>query len=309
MATKSNVQVNSRSISLPARLHPKYSLKIETVQCLNQSSSPPLDGKLVQSSLKKVVELYNSVDELIRYSPVFTQQSLRPNQQHMKLVENALDTSVLLLDACNNVADVISSMKDQVQGLHSALRRKGGRDLSCMESNIHAYVNFRKKSKRDISRCLRSLKKVESKIQSSFPVADINNLDLDLAMVIKVLRESSLRAILSFQSVLSFMAMPEAKGNGWKLIRKILMPSESRHSFIPVEEDDEMCNEVGSVDVIICALEGQIRKNSGKIDEVQRAIGGLERVDASINGVENGLECLFRRLIQNRVTLLNILTP
>ena len=35
----------------------------------------------------------------------------------------------------------------------------------------------------------------------------------------------------------------------------------------------------------------------------------LKTIEISFGDVENGLGCLFRRLIQNRVSLLNILSP
>ncbi|GFY87813.1 hypothetical protein Acr_05g0014520 [Actinidia rufa] len=87
---------------------------------------------------------------------------------------------------------------------------------------------------------------------------------------------------------------------GWSLISKLVLTRQ-----VASERDVEIFNEVGSVDIILKSLHGGIRSNDAKID-VQRTMQRLQALDATIKGLEGGLDCLFRRLIRNRVSLLNI---
>ncbi|KAJ4714086.1 DUF241 domain protein [Melia azedarach] len=300
-STSENMQLPVRSISLPARLVNPNFLKIEAE--LNklktcESSSPSAataEAEAAAYGLNRLAELYNCIEEFI-HSPC-TQQSLG-NQQHKTLVEQALDTSVGLLDACSNSRDLILIMKEQLQELQSALRRRGGN--SSLERNIHAYISFRKKSRKDIAKCLKKLKGIETTM-GSFPAVDV--VDQHLSMVIQVLRESSASTISIFRSILLFLSMPpemKAKVGGWNLVRK-LIPSKKL--------SQEVFNEVGNVDTAICSLHGQIRDNVVAKFDVQMILNRLDTLDFGFNDIETGLDCLFRRLIQNRVSLLNMLTP
>ncbi|XP_024036151.1 uncharacterized protein LOC18036235 [Citrus clementina] len=260
------MQVPQRSISLPAsaRLHPNV-LKVEgELNKFKTWESSFSSSSSIQNGLTGLAELYNCIEELIQ-SPC-TQKALR-NQQHKKLVEEALDTSIGLLDACSNARELILMMKEQAQDVQSALRRRVGD--SSMDSNVHAYISFRRKSKKNIAKCLRALKKAESNgIKSSSDMLDGN--DQHLSMVINVLRK--------------------------------LMPVASKGG-------QEIFNEVGNVDAALFLLHGQILKNNDAKFDVQIAHRRLETLGSCIKGVDSRLDCLFRRLIQNRVSLLNVLTP
>ncbi|KAK0606208.1 hypothetical protein LWI29_035206 [Acer saccharum] len=323
MAGKSGsqtMQVHSRSVSLPARLNPNSAHieaelnKFKTWESSSSSSSAAAASKTIpsgfasiQAGLIRLAELYNSIEEILIHSPT-TQQALH-KQNHVKLVEEALDRSVGLLDACGNTRDLISNMKDQLQELQSALRRRVGLggDYSSMECKIHAYTSFRKKSKKDIAKCLRELKRIDSNIIESFnSIVDSDH--EQMLMVTNVLRESSAITISIFRSILLFLSMPVMKktkssnSSGWSLIRKLIPAAASSD-----QTSQQISNEVGSVDIALCNLHRKIRKSDVKID-VQMASRRLETLDATIKDLETRLDCLFRRLIQNRVTLLNILT-
>ncbi len=283
-----------RSISLPARLHPG-SVTLEAV--LNRLKSFQISSvSTIQSALMGLAELYNCMEELIP-SPLTQQAVLR--YEHGRLVEQVLDNSVTLLDTCGNARDIIFTMKEHVQSLQSALRRK--RVDSRIESDIHAYMCFRKKVKKDIAKCFKALKQMESKADSSTPLLASD--DHHLSMVASVLREASAITISIFKSLLLFLSMPTLKTNtgGWSLISR-LMPMR----LLSNEKGQKIVNEVGCVDISLCSLHGHLRNNDAKA-EFQLAQRMLETLHLSVEGLEDGLDCIFRSLVQHRVSFLNIL--
>ncbi|GLT71257.1 hypothetical protein SLA2020_432900 [Shorea laevis] len=136
-----------RSISLPSRTHPS-SVRLESVlstlkscQISSVSTAFPVGAETIQSGLVGLAELYNCLEELI-HSPLTQQALLR--YEHRKLVdEEVLDGSITLLDTCGAARDIVFTMKEHVQTLQSALRRKGVD--SRIESDIHAYMLFKRR--------------------------------------------------------------------------------------------------------------------------------------------------------------------
>lgn len=293
-----------RSISLPSRTHPS-SVRLESVlntlkscQISSVSTPFPVGAETIQTGLVGLAELYNCLEELI-HSPLTQQALLR--YEHRELVEEVLDGSITLLDTCGTARDIVFTMKEHVQTLQSALRRKGVD--SRIESSIHAYMLFRKKVKKDVAKCLKELKRTERKDSSSPPL----DLDPRLSMVVGVLREASAITISIFRSLLLFLSTPAMEANAaarWSSLVSRLLPATAR--LLSCEKGQKIVNEVGSVDVALCSLHGHLRNKDAKA-EVQFAQKMLETLHLSINGVEDGLDCLFRCLLQNRVSFLNIL--
>ncbi|KAE8693452.1 putative Selection and upkeep of intraepithelial T-cells protein 6 [Hibiscus syriacus] len=180
------VNVPVRSISLPSRLQ-LNSIETElnelkTYGVLSGVGTTQGGGETLCEGLTRLAKLYNNIEEVIQ-SP-FTHQALH-HQQNVKPVEQALDDSVGLLDACSTARDLITMMKEQVHDLQSALRRRG-RDSS-IGNDIHAYISFRKN-------------------------------------VVKSLKQSNAVAISIFRSLLSFLSMPvtKTKAGAWSLISKFI---------------------------------------------------------------------------------------
>lgn len=294
-----SMQNTTRSISLPSRLHPNSHKigaelnKLKNWELSSLSATTPLGAETMQMGLVRLAELYNCVEELI-HTPL-TQQAL--HNHHGKLVEESLDLSVGLLDACGTARDLFLIMKEHVHELQSALRRRGGE--SSIESNINAYICFRKKVKKDVVKSLGALKRLESHMGS------FTQLDGDsyLHVVIKVLRELSTITISIFRSLMLFLSRPAMKtSRGWSLMKKLVSTGS-----IKSETSHKVFNEVGSVDHALYYLHGQIPKNGTKV-HVQLTQKRLETLDDGIKSLESGLDGLFRCLIQHRVSLLNILT-
>lgn len=297
-------QDRSRSISLPFRLQPG-SLKVEarihklkTWEASSLSTIVPLGAETLQTGLAGLAglaELYSCVEELI-HSPL-VQQTLFYNR-HGKLVEGALDMSVVLLDMCGTVRDLFSMMKEHVQDLQSALRRKGG-DSSTV-SNVNAYICFRKKVKRDVAECLRTLKQMASKI-GSFPLMDVHH---HLSVVVQVLSELSASSISILRSLLLYLSLPamKTKASGWSLVSKLM-----QRGSLASGRSQESTNEVACVDFALVSLNRHSRGSNNMVD-LQMTQRKLQTLDIRIQDIEAGLACLYRHLIQHRVSLLNILT-
>ncbi|KAK7360284.1 hypothetical protein VNO77_02267 [Canavalia gladiata] len=282
-----------RSISLPTRTHPS-SQRIEAL--LNHlkphhphsvSSAICLDPETIQNGLVVLAELYTCMEELF-HSPQ-TQQALL-HYQNGKLVEEALCGSVTLLDACGTARDLLLSLKEHVQTLQSAIRRRRGD--SSIESSICEYDSFRKKAKKEIAKQLGEMKRMETKVSCFSPMGQ----DQDIVFLARVLREASTITISIFRSLLLFLSMPGLRTKGTSMISK-LKPTRLFSS----EKEQKNTNVVD-----LSAVCGRGKHSNAKV-EVQSALRVLETLNISVDGIEGGLDCIFRRLVQNRVSLLNML--
>lgn len=300
MAGSDDVHPPNRSISLPSRIHPSC-VKLESR--LNQLKawkipSTTASADAIQNSLVGIAELYNWIEEFIN-SPQAQQALLR--HRNGKLVEEALDGSVTLLDTCGTARDVLLTMKQHVQTLQSALRRRDGD--SSIESHIAAYFSFKKKGKKAIAKCLAELKKLESKACMSSDYSSVLEADHHLSFIIKVLQETSAINISIFRTLLLFLSTPTmvTKLAGWPLISKLV----SMRLLTSDQKEQKLINEVENVDVALYSLQ---RTSNGKKIQSQMAQRLLETLNFSVEALEGGLESIFRCVVQNRVSFLNLLT-
>ncbi|CAN4083533.1 unnamed protein product [Withania somnifera] len=296
MANSSHV----RSVSFPSRSQPEY-LRVEIEvnrlktweSLLISSTTIPLRLKTIQQGLVGLAELYNCVQDLLD-SPTI-QQSLLKHQTGL-LAEEALEVSVGLIDSCGTTRELVLMMKEQVQDLQSALRRKVGD--SSIQNSFNAYVSYRKKVKKDIAKSLKTLKQMENTIESSIAVDS----DQSISKLLVVLRQVSALTISVQRSQLYFLSSPasKVKKNGWSLISKMLITKS-----MACKGDEKTINEVECVDF---AVSSYLHKNDFEVDVpmIQRK---LQTLNIGLQAMESGTECLSRLLIRNRVCFLNILTP
>ncbi|KAJ0693747.1 hypothetical protein HanPI659440_Chr15g0600791 [Helianthus annuus] len=275
----------NRSISLPSALHPT-SLRVEAElnklrawEIRSCSSSETLTVETVQTGLVGLSEVYSCAEELVYASLA----------QHGKVLENALDHSVKLLDTCGIVRDTRQKIKEQALCLQSSFRRRSS-ELR-IEEEVLSYLTLRKKLNKEASKCIRSLKRSERKFTVVLCLKDYH-----LQMVVKILREVNVMASRVLRILLLFLSSPgyTNKNNrgGCSLILNVMRPNEKA---------DKIANEVGSVD-------GALFRVLHDTEDMTMADKKLENLVTSLDSIEAGLDVVFRRLIRYRVSILNVLT-
>ncbi|KAJ9165884.1 hypothetical protein P3X46_020700 [Hevea brasiliensis] len=273
-----------RSGSLPSKSHP---LAASVEEQLTRLKAP--SGSIF-NKLGALKDLYERVDDLFQL-PV-TQQALSHEHQD-KCLEEMLDGSLRLLDVCGTTRDVFSQMKECVQELESSLRRKRAAESS-IENEVQAYTNSRKRLSKVISKCSGNLKRMEKKC-----IALSLNKDSDLVVVVSMLKEVEEISLMVFQSLLSFVSLSKARSRyaGWSIVSKLLLSRQ-----IPCQAQ-AYASEVENMDVELLNLIG---KTSTSLVEMQNVLKGLEALDSTIQQTEEELECIYRRLLKSRVSLLNM---
>ncbi|KAF3446873.1 hypothetical protein FNV43_RR12053 [Rhamnella rubrinervis] len=215
-------------------------------------------------------DLHNTANDLLHMYAPMVQHALVDHRQE-KWVSEVSEASLRMLDVCGISKDVLLLVKQHLQDLQLTLRRVGESDMG---DKISAYNYYRKKLKKETVKCLNSLKTM--KIKST--ISEITPVDHSLTVVEDVLREVRVTTMSAVESLLSLIAIP------W-LDRK----SSSKGSFAS-------------------KLMRLSRSSLDDTCDVQSANKRLEAVEITIQYLEVELECMFRRLIQTRVALLNILT-
>ncbi|KAI3894020.1 hypothetical protein MKX03_034913 [Papaver bracteatum] len=278
---------HARSRSLPSISHPTVS-KAEELLCRLRSSeavrpSPSASSSSICHDLIDLNNLYECVEDLLQLP--LTQQALTGQDRNSKWVDQVLDESLMLVDVCGTTRDVLLEMKESVQELESALRRrKCGESVA---SEVATYNSSRKKVNKVISKCLGDLRKIETNNHSA-----ILEEEPEVASIIRQV-EGITHSI--FESILSLSIGSKAR-SGWSLVSK-MMHTKSFNS-------QEKVTGVSEFEKVEVALKNLSCKEIG-IREVQKQLVDLE---ISIQGFENGLECVFRHLMRHRVSLLNILS-
>ncbi|EEF38820.1 conserved hypothetical protein [Ricinus communis] len=176
-------------------------------------------------------------------------------------------------------------MRGCMQGLEASLRRR--KTGESVFNEVDTYMVTRKKLKKVIYRYLRNLKKQE---KNSRTTASANN--SDVVDMLKGVEEIS--AVL-FESILAFISLPKEKS------KFSIVPSFFQSKHVSSKEEVE-ANEIEKIDAGLLVL-----KSSEDINQVQNALKGVKAMELSLQEAEEELECVYRRLVKIRVSLLNIL--
>ncbi|XP_050906404.1 uncharacterized protein LOC127120066 [Lathyrus oleraceus] len=284
MASKYHV----RSNSFPSQSHPSSTRieqelnKIKTWEATSTSDS-------ITNGLSMLEDLYISLEDLLNMASI---QKVISHHQGEKFVEELLDGSIKILDICGITRDTLLEIRENVQSLHSSLRRRKGD--SSIEKSVSEYKFFSKKMKKNVTKLISSLKHMECK----FGASSLLNQDQDVVAVINVLREVIVMNMSIFRSILSFLAS-KSKATKWLKVAKLVHRKE-----VSCEENLESFNELQCVEASLRTL---LREGSDA-SKMRATHESLEALENAVERIENGLECVFRRLVKSRVSLLNIMT-
>ncbi|KAG8503011.1 hypothetical protein CXB51_000993 [Gossypium anomalum] len=215
--------------------------------------------------------------------------SLCKNLAALKEMYECADNLLQLLDYCSSSNDALSHIKGCVRDLESSLRRK----ILCKSSlvnEIRDYYISRKQVNKIVCNCFDNMKRMQKSN------ATLVESDDDLAALESMLNEVEAVSLTVFKSLLSFLYSSKSKPAGWSLVSKLVQSK-------PVYKEDNIDN--GLEALIIKNKSG--KKESIDVTQVQKTLKNLKAFEATIQKLEEGLECGFRCLIKTRMSLLNLL--
>ncbi|RRT53325.1 hypothetical protein B296_00048405 [Ensete ventricosum] len=249
---------------MPSRDHPSMLRVEEELQKVKSSvieSSSTAD--VIFEGLRGIQGLYGCIEELLCLP---SSNQIFSNPQQRKWVEVELDLSVRLLDLLGTLRDSTNSIKEKIRDLEMTLRRQGE---TVVQSKMQAYIRPDKKAEKDVKNCFRFLKQMDDKYALCFT----DDKESDSRMLVRTLKEAREITISLLQSIFNFLSMtrPKTKTSRLSLISKAL---HKRKMACKGEHED---------------IEANDRR-------VQKARDQLQTVQNSFDGIEAGLECLFRSL-------------
>ena len=289
MANKFHV----RSNSFPSGSHPNISRveeelnKLKTWEATSTSTS-----NSIGTGLSLLSDLHICLEDLLNMAST---QKLISNHYGEKSMEELMDCSVRILDICGITRDTMLQIKENVQALHSALRRRKGD--SSIERIVAEYNFFSKKMKKNAKKLITTLKQMENK----FGVSPVLEEDQQLVSLVRLLREVIVMNMSIFRSLLTFLTVPASKSKAtkWFLVAKLM-----QKGVIACEEKQKSLNELRCVEASLSSLVSE----GTNVATMKAANESLEALENGIESIENGLENVFRRMVKTRACLLNIMT-
>lgn len=294
----STTKGHARSISLPTRSHPT-TLKIEEelnkLRQLEVSHAKPLDADKLGQAISDLAKLYTSIGDLFKLPQI---QTALTKHENSSWVNELLEESVSFLDVCENTRENLFLLRGSIAKLQSSLRRRHNGGESDIEDDVTKYTSFVKTLKRDMAKSLASLKQIDIKLSDSLL---FNNNDQHLVALVRVIRETGLISSVVFRSILGYFTgiTLQLKSRKLSLVLNLVHNKGNR--------DD--CNDLEDVEIALNSLMvRKLRRDDRSGMMIQLACKKLHALDTRTEALEKELQCLFKRLINTRVSLLNILS-
>ncbi|KAF8095540.1 hypothetical protein N665_0330s0022 [Sinapis alba] len=306
----------ARCVSLPVRLHPSVRRIQEVVSRVRALGSSSLESRtMVRDCLSGLAEIYRCLSEDLFKSSSETQQALL----NSGLMDELLEVSLKYLEVCGGAKDGASRIKKSVVELQSALRRsKKGGEFS-LESDVDAYLASRKEIKKEIKKYMVMSKETDACLESSVWSGSGGD-DQDMSALARVMQETSVITCFVLRTVLSFLSSPKGlksknhhQHKGWGIVMKLVKKGMDHHHHHEKDfsclELEAMESELGKLTVMTREDQEEEKEISEEVSEmIQCAVVRSKNVEAAMEDLEEGLEGLFKVMIQTRVSLLNILS-
>ncbi|KAI3447898.1 hypothetical protein Pfo_004563 [Paulownia fortunei] len=276
---------HTRSHSFPSASHPAT---IQVDENLSSEATPSSLSSMTDR-LNGLKNLYESVDDLLLQSHI---QRIISQECREKWVDEILDEYISLLDACATAKDLFSCAKKDVQKLLSALRRRKDAE------DFHGYLTSRRNFRKMVQK---SLKISSTRNKQKFQVLEK---ECETRPVVHMLMEAESATLALLESLLSYVigTKVQTRQSGWSLVSKLMHSKK-----VSSQGEQTESNEFNKVDTALLSFMGSKTNKEDDI-KVDDLLNHLQKMESSIQILEEGLECLFRRLIKTRVLLLNILS-
>lgn len=220
--------------------------------------------------LEVLRELQDSANYLLDHCPEARESLFQQGKE--KWIDQVSEASLIMLDVCNVSKDVMTLVRHSLRDLQLTLRCNG----SNLSEKIAAYNRFRNKLKKETLKCLNSLKSIE---EGGRGTMEMQMIEQNLLFVAEVLGEVRRAIVTMVESLFSLVCVPCLE----RKPRKGSLYSIFTMRFCCF---DDLWDEVA----------------------LQSAGTRLEAAQIAVEELEIELGLIFRRLIQTRVSLLNILT-
>jgi acyl-homoserine lactone acylase PvdQ len=184
--------------------------------------------------------------------------------------EAALDASVAVLDLCERARDAAASAKQHARAARRALRR--GDAAAVARAAVRGYVRCLAKAGKQAAGAKKLVSRRAPQADAVAAPAAVRVLSEAVSVTVAVLQ----RAMAS----LSARAVDTRRSRRWSAVSRLLGGERSLG----------VCGDLDGEDGATIAQET------------------LQELEDSVEAVESGLEHLFRRIVQSRVALLNVLT-
>ncbi|KAK6143331.1 hypothetical protein DH2020_023679 [Rehmannia glutinosa] len=280
---RSKILSHTRSSSLPSRSHPLIPQFNEHLQRLNSNNNNSTSSSLssITNKLQNLENLHNCIDDLLllpHTHQVFAREC------HEKWVEEILDGYLGLVDACATAKDFIFHTKEYVLNLLSVLRRR--RDN--WDDHLSVFVSSRKMTKKMIQKSLRNISSFKNK-----PCIVALDKDQETIAIISMLKEAESITLELIEALLLSIAgiKGHSRPRGWALVSRLLKINSKDTTL-----------EFAELDATLCKI---VSFRTSKCDILQHQLRDMDEI---IRVVEETLECLYKRLIKSRVSLLNMLS-